>query len=423
MSESNSHLRPFKKRLIELQRNASLPASPVVVPSRRLTPANATSDTIVTSDHHAVASSSRPYSAPSVLLGPILEQAFEPVPSPTINLSDVPVISSSHAKPRVPKIQMPTTDLTNSKVSGDTPRSGVRVKISESAGPSETDEPEDESSGDEKCIYSSTSMALALESIRKTNRKTAMLQASPVTNDDVPAVSVPGRQETKVGKQEQPMIRSRSQRKMSRTSYLEFVIRPLTLGDYNSVFIQFLSKVSAFEAAASSSPPRSVRSSLTPLLLSSNELTATNDVGFAYFSNLMIERKRTKHFTLIALVSGEQQQQPDRVIALGSIFFTYKVGSILAHQNQPQQQQQPKKSTKTKGTMGYIDEILVDPFYQDTQLYEKMLYRLIEIAEMMKDVSHVVVCCDENFISLGNLLPKVHSCKLMGQTYKIALRK
>lgn len=204
---------------------------------------------------------------------------------------------------------------------------------------------------------------------------------------------------------------------MSKTSYLEFVIRPLTLGDYGPALIHFLSKVVAFEAAASSSPPRSVRSSLTPLLLSSNETTAS-DAGFLYFTNLMMERKRTKHFTLIAAVSDETT----KIIALGSIFFTYKVGSVLAHQDPPAAGS-AKKKTKTKGTVGYIDEILVDPFYQTTQLYEKMLYRLIEIAEMMKDVSHVVVCCDEHFISLSSLLTKVHACENMGQTYKIALRK
>lgn len=203
MSESNSssagHLRPFKKRLIELKRvsstsSASMPGSPVVVPTRKLTSANASPDVIVQSEH-----TSRPYSAPSVC---VPESPFEPVPSPTITMSDVAIVcpeAAVHLEPKqraprtmVPRIQMPAAEnKDDQKKSGDTPRSGVRVSIA-AAETSETtdDDDDDSSSGDEQCIYSSASIALTLESIRKSNRTQTRLQGCSVTNDDVPDVRV-----------------------------------------------------------------------------------------------------------------------------------------------------------------------------------------------------------------------------------------
>ena len=209
--------------------------------------------------------------------------------------------------------------------SGDTPRSGVRVSISNSSEKIETIEEETFSSGDEECTG---------EFEREPEKKKT---GKPTTTKTI-------------------------------TTYQDFVIRPLVVDDYGPMLLRFLSWFDPMKTKTLTHPK---------------------------FAEVLLERKRKRHYTLIAVSS-----ETGRLISLGSMIV---VDNIFG----------PNFAT------GMVDSILIHPNYQGTMLFDKMLIRLKEVAEMIPDVK-VVRINVEGKCGI-EVIGKASSYKKLGRAYEMNL--
>lgn len=164
-----------------------------------------------------------------------------------------------------------------------------------------------------------------------------------------------------------PSVNKRKSATVSVT-YQEFVIRPLVVDDYGPMLLRFLSWFDPMKTKALTHPK---------------------------FAGVLFERKRKRHYTLVAVSS-----ETGRFIAMGSMII---VDNIFG----------PNHAT------GIVDALLVHPDYQSTPLFDKVLIRLKEVAEMIPGVKGVRVNVEGR--SGTEVLGSAKSCTNLGCAYEMNL--
>lgn len=153
-------------------------------------------------------------------------------------------------------------------------------------------------------------------------------------------------------------------------TYQEFVIRPLVVDDYGPMLLRFLSWFDPIKSKNLTHPK---------------------------FAEVLLERKRKRHYTLVAVSS-----ETGRFISMGSMII---VDNIFG----------PNYAT------GIVDSLLIHPDYQGTMLFDKLLIRLKEVAEMIPDVQAVRVDIEGKFGL--EVIGDARSYKKLGRAYEMNLEK
>jgi len=153
--------------------------------------------------------------------------------------------------------------------------------------------------------------------------------------------------------------------------YQEFVIRPLVVDDYSPLLLRFLS---TFDP------------------VNSKKLTHSK------FAEVLLERKRKRHFTLIAASS-----ETGHIMCMGSLVVVDSIfGSNMA--------------------TAIVDSIMIIPEYQESALFRKMLARLIEVAELIPDVVFIRLNIQGASNEILGLLHQ-HNYEKLGNGFEMRLNK
>lgn len=163
------------------------------------------------------------------------------------------------------------------------------------------------------------------------------------------------------------------QKTLTCTSYRDLIIRPLICEDYNASFLRFVTRIGCAGYAR----------------------TLTN----SKFRTILLERKRTNHYTLVAICPEDKTY-----MAIGSIIILQSIFSDVE-------------------TLGYIDNIFVDPQYAGGGLEDRMAQRLLEIAELVPTTVSMEIIFRENNAPSAALLAAVASTSRVGEAYSFKIKK
>lgn len=277
---------------------------------------------------------------------------------------------------------------------------------------------EDESSGDEKCGKSS-----GVKSSRSRTTDAAD-KAAPVALC---------KKKTQSKKKEKEL--TRLQRTLLTTIYTDFVIRPMVSQDYGDELLDFLEHALDFMQPSRSndkSPSSGVQVREEGSDSSSNERVCSardrqvrferdkgNDVDqssvdgrhrgdapfltCSEFAETLLERKRTNHYTLVAFTTNAQTGRKT-FISIGSVVLLTRLG--LCNENEQ------------FGLTAIVDSVLIRRSLEETQLPQKMIARLIEVAQMIPGVTNVMACLPhKHSISHDIIATATHICAL-GTLYR-----
>lgn len=155
---------------------------------------------------------------------------------------------------------------------------------------------------------------------------------------------------------------TRLQKTLLRHGYKSFTIRPLVYEDYGPKLLGFMGR--AAETSGLRSPENQEEDDPSSSLPFAHK-NHRNMLSSKEFHIVLLERQRTRHYTLVA-ICGESQS----ILAIGSVII---LSSLL----------------KGDCATAFIDSVLVDPMYSNTTLSAKMIIRLTEVAQMVATVSSV----------------------------------
>lgn len=167
------------------------------------------------------------------------------------------------------------------------------------------------------------------------------------------------------------------QKTLTCTSYRDFVIRPLICEDYNANFLRFVARLGHGHYSK----------------------YLTN----AKFRAVLLERKRTNHYTLVAICPDDHTY-----MAIGSVAILQCIFSDAE-------------------SFAYIDDVFVDPQFKDTSLEERMVQRLLEIVELVPTATtlRIVYPTAEAppAVPSGALMAGVKSASCMGTAYSFKIKR
>lgn len=203
---------------------------------------------------------------------------------------------------------------------------------------------------------------------------------------------------------------TRLQRTMLTTTYTDFVIKPLVSQDYGSELLDFLKNSIDYACPPShgSNKKKKTKTNAGIRILPKkhhncipyledrpnsdrshqmqHEMVEEDDgynvigapsLSLPEFAEMLLERKRTNHYTLVA-VSVDSKTGRKNFMAVGSVVLLTRMGLCAPNSH--------------FGLKAVVDSVLVRRGLEDSPLPQKMIARLIEVAQMLPGTTSVMFC-------------------------------